>query len=236
MKRSKPAHAHAPYGVTRKLIAQIVKDLPKGTHLTVPEVFERTKELGLPISISTVYRILNKMKLQGTVSTVAGDRSQRYETADSDHDHDHLICLGCGLTIEFMDELIRGFGKSVAERKGFEHRSSRFDILGYCKRCSSKDHGHRFQQSLDNLGSALNAAEESVLQLRQAFDLNSTFRFAKGSIYMNGAIAALRQALTDCENAQSFLAKEHVHKLENRSTSHRTNGEIALKRLTPPAY
>src|ERR1700691_5620377 len=98
-------------------------------HLTAPEVYQRTKEMGLEISLSTIYRSLHKLKVHGNVSTVTGERGLRYETTEAGPDHDHLICLGCGLTIEFTDELIRGFGKSLVERKGFEHKSSRFDIF-----------------------------------------------------------------------------------------------------------
>ena len=107
------------YGETQQIIAEIVKNLPKGEHLTAPEVYERTKDFGVDISLSTVYRALHRLKSHGNVSTVSGERGLRYETAEEGGDHDHLICLGCGTTIEFVDELIRGFGKSVAERKGF---------------------------------------------------------------------------------------------------------------------
>src|SRR5690349_15581097 len=109
-------------------LESFIKGLPRGVHLTAPEVFKLAKEQGLKVSLSTVYRTLNHLSSQGQVQALSGEHGRRYEAADGDHDHDHLICVKCGLTIEFEDELIRGFGKSVAERKGYEYRHSRFDI------------------------------------------------------------------------------------------------------------
>jgi Fur family ferric uptake transcriptional regulator len=208
MTEEQPSRRSPKYGETQQIIAEIVKNLPKGTHLTAPEVFERTKDYGVEISLSTVYRALHRLKSHGNVSTVSGERGLRYETAEEGGDHDHLICLGCGTTIEFYDELIRGFGKSVAERKGFEHSWSRFDILGYCSQCSANDSGHRIQQSLDHIATALESIEESMMQLRQAADLHETRKLAKGFSVVQSATEKLRKAVVECENSLGLLSKE----------------------------
>jgi Fur family ferric uptake transcriptional regulator len=91
-------HKSARSGDTQSAIASIVKGLPKGTHLTAGEVYEKAKELGLDVSLSTVYRTLHRLKTHGDVSTVSGERGVRYEIHEEGENHDHLICLGCGLT------------------------------------------------------------------------------------------------------------------------------------------
>lgn len=148
-------------------IADIIKSIPKGDHLTAPEVYELAKQRGLKLSLSTVYRTLNKLKEVGNVITVSGDRGLRYESVD-DQAHDHLICLGCGLTIEFYDELIRGFGHNVALRKGFEHTTSRFDILGYCEKCRVNNESHKLEQLADSLFNAIEKCETALEDLRLA--------------------------------------------------------------------
>jgi Fur family transcriptional regulator, ferric uptake regulator len=196
------------YGETQQIIAEIVKALPKGTHLTAPEVYERTKVLGVDISLSTVYRSLHRLKLHGNVSTVAGERGLRYETADEGPDHDHLICLGCGITIEFMDDLIRGFGKTVAERKGFEHTSSRFDILGYCSECNANDFGHCVQQSAEYLAKAMELIESSAVQLKQGIEFLDTRKLARTAATVQTAMQKLNKALTECENSLALIARD----------------------------
>jgi Fur family transcriptional regulator, ferric uptake regulator len=191
----------------QEAIASIVRSLPKGTHLTAPEVFERARELGLDVSLSTVYRNLHRLRADGNVMTVGGDRGLRYETAVEVHPHDHLICLGCGLTIEFVDELIRGFGKTVAQRKGFEHHSSRFDLLGYCADCNAKDEAHRIQQSEDLFLSALEDLDQVKNLIHQALELNDRRKFARAAQAGKAGIEKLSQALNSCQAAISLLAR-----------------------------
>ncbi len=197
------------YGETQQIISEVVKNLPKGTHITAPEVYERTKEWGVDISLSTVYRALHRLKSHGNVSTVSGERGLRYENAEEGSDHDHLICLGCGMTIEFQDELIRGFGKSVAERKGFEHSWSRFDILGYCSECNSNDAGHRIQQGIDHLSIAAESLEEGLIQLRQAIELHEGRKLSRGLALVQLVSERLRKALAECENSVGLLSPKN---------------------------
>lgn len=198
------------YGETQQIISDVVKSLPKGTHITAPEVYERTKEMGVEISLSTVYRALHRLKSHGNVSTVSGERGLRYENAEDGNDHDHLICLGCGMTIEFQDELIRGFGKSVAERKGFEHSWSRFDILGYCNECSSNDAGHRIQQSIDHLSNACENIEDGLSQLRQAIELHEVRKLTRGVQLVHTVSERLKSALAECENSLNLLNSKNL--------------------------
>jgi Fur family ferric uptake transcriptional regulator len=195
-------------GDTLEAIAGIVKALPKGTHLTAPEVYERARQLGFDISLSTVYRTLHRLKVHGDVTTVGGDRGLRYETAEDGEDHDHLICLGCGLTIEFADDLIRGFGKTVAQRKGFDHHSSRFDILGYCQDCSANDQARRTDQSIDALESAIEFAGSAIPQIKQSIELYQSRKFSKGASGIEVALDKLRQSIAECETSLALLARD----------------------------
>ncbi|HEY9786895.1 MAG TPA: transcriptional repressor [Candidatus Obscuribacterales bacterium] len=195
------------YGQIQQTIASIVKGLPKGTHITAAQVYQKAVELGLDISLSTVYRNLHRLKEVGNVSTVAGDRGIRYEAAEEGPDHDHLICLGCGLTIEFVDDLIRGFGKSVAQRKGFEHTSSRFDILGYCSDCCAKDESYLSRQATDVLTSAIQVAEEAASQMKGSISLLESRKPMKAITQLDESIAKLRASLSQSEEALELLLK-----------------------------
>ncbi|MBP6745903.1 transcriptional repressor, partial [bacterium] len=164
---------------TQEAIEAIVKAIPRGDHLTAPEVYELAVERGLKVSLSTVYRTLNRLKADGNVITVSGDRGLRYEAAEEGPAHDHLICLACGMTIEFYDELIRGFGKAVAQRKGFDHTTSRFDILGYCQNCRSKDTSHKIDLVQDAVAAAIERTEEALGQMRLGLEQLRMRKFTK---------------------------------------------------------
>lgn len=165
----------------QEAIETIVKEIPRGTHLTAPEVYRRAREKGLQISLSTVYRCLNALQADGNIGTISGDHGRRYEARDDDHDHDHLICVKCGLTIEFTDELIKGFGRGVAERKGWAHSNSRFDILGICATCKAKDEDHKIANtinSLENLVKHLVDAQDKVAAAIALLETRKTGRAA----------------------------------------------------------
>ncbi|MBC7998525.1 MAG: transcriptional repressor [Leptolyngbya sp.] len=202
------------HGHSQESIATIVKSFPKGTHVTAAEVYEKALELGYELSLSTVYRNLHRLKADGNVNTVSGERGMRYEPSEEGPDHDHLICLGCGLTIEFIDDLIRGFGKSVAQRKGFEHRSSRFDILGYCGDCRAKDETYRLKQATELILSSETIIEESLADLRFSVDLIDSRKPSKAHTQLEATIDRMSDCIKLCQQALAILPKSADEKFE----------------------
>jgi Fur family ferric uptake transcriptional regulator len=188
---------------TQAAIAEIIKSIPRGDHLTAPEVYEKAKEQGLRVSLSTIYRTLNRLKAEGDVSTVAGDRGLRYESREEGPAHDHLICLGCGLTIEFFDELIRGFGKTVAQRKGFAHTTSRFDILGYCEKCQDEKNEPQIGQIQEILELSKNKLTLAIKEI-ELCQANLTGGQLTG-IPVRTAINLVNESLEELENLNQEL-------------------------------
>jgi Fur family transcriptional regulator, ferric uptake regulator len=186
-------------------IEAIIKDVPRGVHLTASEVFRRAREAGLDVSLSTVYRTLNALQQGGNVSTVSGEHGRRYEARDSDHDHDHLICLKCGLTIEFADDLIRGFGAAVAERKGYEHKSSRFDILGICAECKAKDEDHRVTTASLTVDNVINLLESATADLHNGANALESRKLAKVQDLLTATVQKVKDALEELETTTALL-------------------------------
>ncbi len=187
-------------------IVSIIKDAPQGTHLTAPDVFAKAQELGLPVSISTVYRTLHRLKTVGNVSTVSGDRKIRYEAADGGPEHDHLICLSCGLTIEFVDQRLPTFGQTVAKRKGFSVIKSRFDILGYCENCLKSSNEDKKTKIKEHWQSAASSLEESISLIEQlSQDDPNDGRLSELIANNQLVIEQLAEALENCQTADKLL-------------------------------
>ncbi|MGH2508858.1 MAG: Fur family transcriptional regulator, partial [Ktedonobacteraceae bacterium] len=138
-------------GQARKLIVELIQNLPQGTHLTASEVYEQVKKRGLDLSLSTVYRTLGMLKAEGIVTSLSGEHGSRYEAHDEEHDHDHLICLSCGFTVEFVDDLLKGFGQVLAKKNGYEFKRSQFDLYGLCQECQSKSEQFKIRQAVGTL-------------------------------------------------------------------------------------
>ena len=190
-------------------IVSIIKRAPKGTHLTAPEVYVQAKELGLPVSISTVYRTLQRLKSFGNVSTVSGDRKLRYESSGSGPEHDHLICLTCGLTIEFVDERLLNFGQTVAKRKGFLPIKCRFDILGYCHNCSKNSNDNKKTKIKEQWQLAIAAVEAASVSLCQLDDHDIADEKIASLIAKNlQTIENLTEAIENCQTADKLLNRD----------------------------
>lgn len=182
-------------------LESFIKGLPRGTHLTAPEVFNLAKERGLKVSLSTVYRTLNILSMQGQVQALAGEHGRRYEAADGEHEHDHLICVKCGFTVEFEDQLIRGFGKTVAERKGYDYRHSRFDILGVCQKCREQSENHRIECSNALIDKVMSICESAVHELELAQEQLQLRKSLRARENMESALRILQESCQELEQA-----------------------------------
>lgn len=186
-------------GQARAAITELIRNQPKGIHLTANEVFDRLKESGLDVSLSSVYRTLGSLKSDGAVTVLSGERGVRYEAHDAEHDHDHLICLECNYTIEFVDDLLSGFGQSLARQSGYDYKRSQFDIYGLCQECQSKSAEHKIRKTMASL-------QELQEQILKAGDL----------IYTALSHFETRKIESGCESVETLvqlfeLLQEELH-------------------------
>ncbi len=118
----------------RRLIIEVFEDTP--FRYTAQEVFEKTKQKNSGINFSTIYRnlellcrlnIINKLNITSKIS--------HFELNDAKHHH-YIICLGCG-DMEKIDICpYNKLNKSKLDELGFVPIEHKFEIYGYCKKCS----------------------------------------------------------------------------------------------------
>ena len=113
----------------RLVIAQLIHEADD--HPDVDTIYRRANEIDSSISLATIYRTVAILEQAGVIEKLEiGDGRARYEAA-GEH-HDHLICLCCGLIIEFEEDAIEELQNRVAEGLGFTVRWHRHEIYGYC--------------------------------------------------------------------------------------------------------
>ena len=76
------------------------------THLSPEEITNGLKNANKDSSLSSVYRILQFLETYGFLTSIETKSGKRYEIAAKEH-HYHIICLGCGDIMEFIDDDIR---------------------------------------------------------------------------------------------------------------------------------
>lgn len=89
------------------------------------------------VSRATVYRTLALLLESGLLKEVIETNGRRiYEPIHGLPHHDHLVCLGCGRIIEFMNSRIEALQEQVCRKFGFRIVSHLHQIMGYCRTCA----------------------------------------------------------------------------------------------------
>lgn len=106
-------------------------------HLAAEEVYKMLLETGDDVGLATVYRVLTQFETAGLVQRhhFEGGRSVFELTRNELEHHDHIVCVKCGLVVEFFDEIIEKRQNDIAEAKGFEVTEHSHYIYGMCSDC-----------------------------------------------------------------------------------------------------
>jgi Fur family transcriptional regulator, ferric uptake regulator len=106
-----------------------------GNHVEAEELHQALRAEGLAVGLATVYRTLNMLKEAGLVEQKSfADGRSTFELVNPAEHHDHLVCVDCGVVIEFENEAIEKLQRSVAEQHGFRLTSHRLDLFGSCQK------------------------------------------------------------------------------------------------------
>jgi Fur family ferric uptake transcriptional regulator len=118
----------------------ILAALRPGEHVSADDVLARVEALLPAVNRSTVYRTLELFRDLGLVSeTDLGEGVRQFELID--RRHHHLVCTGCGATIELDDRLVAPLRSAIAERHGFEATVDHLALFGRCGRCAARAKG-----------------------------------------------------------------------------------------------
>jgi Fur family ferric uptake transcriptional regulator len=102
---------------------------------TAQELHAALRERGEGIGLTTVYRALQALADAGQVDvlrTTEGEAS--YRRCSSGHHH-HLVCRGCGRTVEVEGPAVERWADKVAAEHGYADISHTLEIFGTCQDC-----------------------------------------------------------------------------------------------------
>lgn len=133
----------APIGTTglkttgqRAVILDIIRQ--GGGHLDADEIYQRARHRLPRLSLSTVYRALQKFKENGLVEERHLDENHHHYEISRRDEHHHLICTVCGRVVEFnlpVADLVAG---RVPEAAGFTINNCEMNLTGRCPDCRQK--------------------------------------------------------------------------------------------------
>jgi Fur family ferric uptake transcriptional regulator len=100
------------------------------------EIHDLLRRGGEAVGLSTVYRTLQALAGEGEVDVLrTEDGEALYRRCSASHHH-HLVCRGCGRTVEVEGPTVERWADRVAADHGFTGVSHSLEIFGTCPTCT----------------------------------------------------------------------------------------------------
>ena len=118
----------------RRAVQELLDDLDEFS--SAQEIHARLRDEGSTIGLTTVYRTLQSLALDGQVDVLRPDDGEaRYRRCTTAHHH-HLVCRECGRTLEVDSPAVEQWADEVAGQHGFTDITHTLEIYGTCGDCS----------------------------------------------------------------------------------------------------
>src|SRR5215471_10865745 len=113
-------------------------------HLSTDELHRLVKKKDDRIGFTTVYRTLKLLAECGLASEVAfHDGITRYEHQYNRRSHHHMVCTGCGSSVEFFSSEVDRLEHEIGRKYNFDTTRHTFQIYGLCEECRQKEGARR---------------------------------------------------------------------------------------------
>ena len=104
-------------------------------HAAADDLYQMARARDPRLSLSTVYRTLNRLKEVGLIDELHLDEEHHhYELADKGTHH-HLICQRCGKVMEIKCFLVGEILSHIEQEHDFKVTDMQVEFSGYCADC-----------------------------------------------------------------------------------------------------
>src|SRR6202049_1693175 len=108
-------------------------------HLSINELHRLVQQKDARIGFTTVYRTLKLLAECGLASEVAfHDGIARYEHQYNRRSHHHMVCTGCGSSVEFFSEQVGAIERGTGHNHLYVPPRHTFQIYGVCEECRDR--------------------------------------------------------------------------------------------------
>ncbi len=117
----------------RVAVAELLADAAE--FRSAQEIHAALRSRGASVGLATVYRNLGNMAESGELDTLVRDDGETLYRRCSDVHHHHLVCRGCGHTVEVVGPGVERWADAVAAEHGFSAVSHQLELFGLCAQC-----------------------------------------------------------------------------------------------------
>jgi Fur family ferric uptake transcriptional regulator len=97
------------------------------------------RQRGMGVGLTTVYRHLQMLSDAGAVDVLHTPEGETvYRLCGTGEHHHHLVCRGCGLTVEIEGREVEHWARRVADAQGFVDVDHTVEVFGTCGDCAGR--------------------------------------------------------------------------------------------------
>jgi len=101
------------------------------------EIHELLGRSGNRVGLATVYRTLQRLSAAGEVDMLRTEDGEAIYRRCSGTHHHHLVCRGCGRTVEVEGPAVERWTTAVATEHGFTDVAHTLELFGTCADCAA---------------------------------------------------------------------------------------------------
>lgn len=132
-------HSHAvPRRSTRQRAAVRDALAVEPGFVSAQDLHRKLRDAGEKIGLATVYRALAQLVDAGEADTMLGPDGERYRACGTAQHHHHLVCRGCGRTVEVEAPEVEAWAALVAAEHGFTAITHELEVFGLCAGCAGR--------------------------------------------------------------------------------------------------
>ena len=139
-----PAPARLPGAARATRQAAVVRDALAGRpgFTSAQDLHAELRRRGDGVGLTTVYRHLQTLADAGAVDVLRTPEGESvYRICGDGGHHHHLVCRGCGRTVEISGTEVERWTRRVADVEGFVDIDHTIEIFGTCAQCSTAGGG-----------------------------------------------------------------------------------------------
>ncbi|HOA26149.1 MAG TPA: transcriptional repressor [Arachnia sp.] len=117
-----------------------VRDLLEGGEefRTAQQIHDRLRDEGARVGLATVYRALQSMADAGEVDVIRTPEGEAAYRHCSEGHHHHLVCRGCGFSVEIEATFVESWAAQIASQHGFTDTGHELELFGLCRECGQR--------------------------------------------------------------------------------------------------
>ena len=102
------------------------------------QLHEILRSRGDAVGLATVYRTLQSLADGGEVDVLRTEEGENlYRRCERREHHHHLVCRGCGRTVEIDGPTVEAWATQVGAAHGFVDIQHTIELFGTCESCAA---------------------------------------------------------------------------------------------------